>query len=102
MSRPLLKCIDCDISFLGNEKGIILLRCPACREFRSKQQSRVNATVNNAIKRGHISREPCEVCGKDKAEAHHENYDEPFNITWLCIVHHREVHNKKYYELIDH
>ena len=40
-----------------------------------------------------IERRPCEVCGA-KAEAHHDNYNEPLNIRWLCFKHHREWHKK--------
>ena len=38
-------------------------------------------------------RMPCEVAGcEDLGERHHENYDLPLNIRWLCRRHHRESH----------
>jgi hypothetical protein len=28
-----------------------------------------------------------------RIEAHHYNYDRPLEVTWLCVGHHRKVHN---------
>lgn len=46
--------------------------------------------LNNAIKAGKIQRQPCEVCGR-KAQGHHSDYSQPFNVRWLCFLHHREL-----------
>jgi hypothetical protein len=40
-----------------------------------------------------IQKQPCAICGKEKVEAHHENYGHPLRITWLCVLHHRRRHN---------
>lgn len=39
----------------------------------------------------HLERQPCEICGA-KAEAHHEDYNKPLEVRWLCFKHHREWH----------
>ena len=31
--------------------------------------------------------------GGQKAEVHHNNYDDPADIIWLCSLHHKELHN---------
>lgn len=39
-------------------------------------------------------RPPCEVCGATRAEAHHEDYDRPLDVRWLCHRHHMELHRR--------
>jgi peptidoglycan L-alanyl-D-glutamate endopeptidase CwlK len=46
------------------------------------------------IKRGLLIPYPCEVCGKKKVEAHHDDYNKPYDIRWLCFKHHREYHKE--------
>jgi hypothetical protein len=52
-------------------------------------QDSVRRKVYKAILRGKIIRGNCSVCGKEKAEAHHEDYTKPFEIVWFCSWHHR-------------
>lgn len=40
------------------------------------------AKVNQ--KRGKIERKPCQVCGSDKSEMHHPDYELPLFVVWLC------------------
>ena len=46
----------------------------------------------NAIRDGRIKRQPCEVCGSEKAQAHHDDYSKPLDVRWLCTTHHAEWH----------
>jgi hypothetical protein len=55
---------------------------------------RAHALVAPAIKRGKITRQPCEECGDDYAEAHHSNYDLPLDVSWLCHKHHQQLHGR--------
>jgi DNA repair exonuclease SbcCD ATPase subunit len=48
----------------------------------------------SALKLGKINREPCSVCGNPKSEAHHQDYNEPLKVMWLCFEHHRELHKQ--------
>lgn len=50
--------------------------------------------VSNAIRDKRLKRLPCEICGIEKVEAHHDDYDEPFKIKWLCRRHHLQLHGK--------
>lgn len=52
--------------------------------------------VRNALKRGRLKRQPCEVegCGKRYTHGHHDDYDKPLEVRWLCPVHHTEWHEK--------
>lgn len=50
--------------------------------------------VRSATKRGLLVRQPCEVCGDTKAEAHHCDYSKPLDVMWLCRLHHKKWHGK--------
>lgn len=50
--------------------------------------------TNKAIKSGKLIKKPCEVCGKNKVDAHHEDYNKPYDVMWLCRRHHIEHHAK--------
>lgn len=53
---------------------------------------RAHLLVHRALVSGEISKEPCEVCGAETVDAHHDRYDEPLNIRWLCRSHHIKLH----------
>jgi hypothetical protein len=57
-------------------------------------QRAANIAVNNALKRGDITKQPCFVCGDSRVEGHHPDYDKPLDVVWLCHAHHEEVHHK--------
>lgn len=61
--------------------------------FRANCRSYANVYVS----RGKLKRQPCEVCGKRKAEMHHARYDRPLEVRWLCRPHHLEHHVKHRY-----
>jgi len=65
-------------------------------EFRTRepQKYRARVAVGNAIRGGKLKRQPCEVCGDKRSEAHHEDYSQPLNVRWLCKRHHDQVHGK--------
>lgn len=67
------------------------------KKYKQKYPQRVKAVnaVSRLIKKGTIVRLPCEYCGKSPTEAHHENYDKPFDVIFLCRKHHLERHSKK-------
>jgi len=49
--------------------------------------------TNNAIVSGILVRQPCEVCGAiDDVHAHHDDYNKPYDVRWLCRKHHNEFH----------
>lgn len=51
---------------------------------------------NGYIYRGTIKRQPCSICKKENAHAHHENYNKPLEVIWLCRTHHLMHHNQIY------
>jgi hypothetical protein len=64
-------------------------RLKANRKWRSKNPEKQKAHVAvAALKRKGKLKQPesCEVCGKTKCrlEAHHQDYNKPFEVKWLC------------------
>lgn len=55
-------------------------------------KKKANSAVRKAIKAGTITPQPCEVCGAQKVDAHHEDYSKPLDVHWLCRRHHAERH----------
>ena len=54
-----------------------------------------STAVNNAVRDGRISKEPCRVCGcADNIQAHHPDYSKPLDVVWLCVKHHAEEHRR--------
>lgn len=51
-----------------------------------------HACLRSALNRGLIEREPCEVCGSDEVDGHHDDYDKPMDVRWLCRKHHKAEH----------
>lgn len=51
-----------------------------------------HASLRSALKRGLITRQPCEVCGAAETDAHHDTYHEPLTVRWLCRKHHKALH----------
>jgi len=59
---------------------------------KSRKRNRVHVRVMRAVKNGLLERLPCAVCGSASVEAHHDDYDRPLEVRWLCKVHHKEWH----------
>ena len=56
-----------------------------------------------ALERGQIARTThCEECGHERKalEAHHDDYDEPYLVRWLCIPCHNTVHPHHPYSIL--
>lgn len=61
------------------------------------QPERQNARIslNKAIADGHIGKaSACESCGRDdvRVVGHHDDYNEPFKVRWLCDKCHHATH----------
>jgi hypothetical protein len=83
------------------------LRCAAENHFYrggADAEDRAHNAVENAIRRGKIVPQPCEICGSFKqmkdgrrdVQAHHDDYSKPLEVRWLCQIHHHEWHRANY------
>lgn len=61
---------------------------------RDKTKLRARQAIRDRVFNGTLKRQPCEVCGNEKSEAHHEDYLKPLEVKWLCSKHHKELHAK--------
>lgn len=64
----------------------------ALSRARLIHRDRARRAVANALTRGRLERQPCEVCGDAESQAHHEDYRKPLEVRWLCRIHHGMVH----------
>jgi hypothetical protein len=68
------------------------------QKYRKTHPDRARAEwlTRDAIKRGELKRQPCEICSWPKnTQAHHDDYSKPLEVRWLCQKHHRWMHSKK-------
>ena len=59
-----------------------------------KRRGRAHSAVSFAIRSGTLVRRPCIRCGDEKSVAHHENYDKPLEVMWLCQPCHKQRHKE--------
>jgi len=67
----------------------------------TKANDNAQNITETAIQRGALIRKPCEVCGasgtfadgRSEVQAHHDDYNKPLEVRWLCQKHHHEWHS---------
>jgi len=66
------------------------------RAWRAEDKRRTAAhnAVARAIRNGSLFRLPCVRCKAEKSLAHHEDYDKPLEIMWLCQPCHKQRHKE--------
>lgn len=68
---------------------------PRHRDLSDEDRRRANARayLNVYVRRGKVQRGPCSRCGTTKnVHGHHEDYDRPLDVIWLCARCHRLRH----------
>ena len=82
------------------ERGKIPERIKATAEIsrswraEDKRRSVAHNAVARAIRNGSLFRQPCVRCGEEKSLAHHEDYDKPLEVMWLCQPCHKQRHKE--------
>lgn len=59
-----------------------------------KRRSIAHNAVARAIRKGLLMPESCCRCGSDVSLAHHEDYDKPLDVVWLCQPCHKQRHKE--------
>lgn len=57
-----------------------------------KRKGAARSHLHIAVKRGQIAKLPCNICGDEKSQAHHRDYDDHLDVRWLCRECHLLVH----------
>ena len=63
------------------------------RRWRKKhpERGRAHSAVERALRAGKLVKQPCEKCGSThRVHGHHDDYDKPLEVRWLCPLHHAE------------
>jgi len=74
---------------------VILNRRNNVKVYETKNKKKINAKrkLFVATRNGSIVRDNCEVCGTSEGiHGHHDDYNKPLDIRWLCRKHHIEWH----------
>jgi hypothetical protein len=59
-----------------------------------RKRAKARSDLNHHLRDKKIKRPNCLHCNK-KAQAHHEDYDKPLKVKWLCFYHHTLEHHSK-------
>jgi hypothetical protein len=108
------KCKECNKNDVTAHRNKNLEKVRAYDRARSKEPERIKAAteinrawreedsrrivahnaVARAVRRGALVRQPCSRCNEPKAVAHHEDYDKPLEVVWLCQPCHKQRHKE--------
>ena len=59
-----------------------------------KRRTQCHNAVARAIRNNELSSMPCVRCGELKSLAHHEDYNKPLDVMWLCQPCHKQRHKE--------
>lgn len=62
---------------------------------RNPKKTWAHAALRSGVRRGLVTPQPCEVCGDETSEGHHDDYDKPLEVRWLCRRHHKRLHARR-------
>ncbi len=48
--------------------------------------------LRNRVKSGKIMKSNCAICGNEKVQGHHPDYNKPLCVIWLCAKCHKQEH----------
>jgi ribosomal protein S27AE len=84
----------------GKEPERVKAATEITRAWRAEDSRRnvAHTSVARAIRNGDLVRQPCIRCGEAKSLAHHEDYDQPLAVMWLC----QPCHKQRHKELLNH
>lgn len=64
------------------------------RWVNDRRKLQCRSDTKHAVRDGKLVKLPCK-CGETKVQAHHEDYDEPLNVEWMCQKCHSLLRRKE-------
>lgn len=66
-------------------------------ELNNPEKKKAATAVGNAVRDGRLEKKSfCELCGATgRIEGHHEGYNKPLEVIWLCKKHHVEADEQR-------
>ena len=58
---------------------------------KNPEKFKARQTLLRSVNAGILKRGCCEFCGDPNTQGHHEDYDHPYQVRWLCRKDHRLV-----------
>ena len=62
---------------------------------KNPEKIKAHQSLDNAVRDRKVIKFPCQICGSEDSEGHHEDYTKPLEVIWLCPKHHSEHHKRK-------
>ena len=98
-------------NYYAENAAVVIMKTKAYRQTERGKEVRRTAGANQklhnakrvaarqivrmAIVGGILTKKPCERCGALEVEAHHEDYDKPLEVNWLCPPDHKQLHRER-------
>lgn len=88
------KAVAARKAYRTTERGkLAASRARITSRHRHPEKHKARDIVNNAIRDGLIKKSPCEECGSTaRVHGHHDNYERPLDVRWLCHPCHMKHH----------
>ena len=64
----------------------------AYNKMTNERRMKARDYIRNRVAKGKLIRQPCVFCAKPNSLAHHEDYNKPLDIVWVCHAHHAQIH----------
>jgi len=72
----------------GKAEGLVQAKKIRPKKKKDPRKTKARRDVFNAVHSGKLKKLPCRVCGNENVQGHHEDYDKPLVVVWLCPRHH--------------